>query len=50
MQTEEVKTEEVKIGGERPGVDWDAESATFDDEPDHGLRDPAVREAWAARL
>ncbi|MEV0222534.1 class I SAM-dependent methyltransferase [Streptomyces sp. NPDC050704] len=35
---------------ERSGVDWDAESATFDDEPDHGLRDPAVREAWAARL
>ena len=37
-------------GEEPPGVDWDAESATFDDEPDHGLRDPAVREAWAARL
>ena len=35
-----------------PGADvnWDAEAATFDDEPDHGLRDPAVREAWAARL
>ncbi|MGW0828080.1 class I SAM-dependent methyltransferase [Streptomyces sp. NPDC002845] len=31
-------------------VDWDAESVTFDEEPDHGLRDPAVREAWAARL
>ncbi|MEU9284768.1 class I SAM-dependent methyltransferase [Streptomyces sp. NPDC048275] len=31
-------------------VDWDAEAATFDDEPDHGLRDTAVREAWAARL
>ncbi|GAA5702756.1 SAM-dependent methyltransferase [Streptomyces avermitilis] len=31
-------------------VDWDAESATFDDEPDHGLRDAVVREAWAARL
>lgn len=31
-------------------VDWDAASATFDDEPDHGLRDPVVREAWAARL
>ncbi|MEU8586377.1 class I SAM-dependent methyltransferase [Streptomyces sp. NPDC048664] len=31
-------------------VDWDAEAATFDDEPDHGLRDPAVRRAWAARL
>lgn len=31
-------------------VDWDAAAATFDDVPDHGLRDPAVREAWAARL
>ncbi|MFF7393769.1 class I SAM-dependent methyltransferase [Streptomyces scabiei] len=34
-----------------PGaVDWDAEAPVFDDEPDHGLREPAVREAWAARL
>jgi SAM-dependent methyltransferase len=32
------------------GVDWDAESVTFDEEPDHGLRDPSVRGAWAARL
>lgn len=31
-------------------VDWDAASAAFDDEPDHGLRDPVVRQAWAARL
>ncbi|MFE0207833.1 class I SAM-dependent methyltransferase [Streptomyces sp. NPDC058985] len=31
-------------------VDWDAEAACFDDEPDHGLRDPDVRRAWAARL
>lgn len=31
-------------------IDWDAEAATFDDEPDHGLRDPAVRDAWARRL
>ncbi|TKK83953.1 class I SAM-dependent methyltransferase [Herbidospora galbida] len=30
--------------------DWDREAATFDDEPDHGLRDPAVRAAWAGRL
>ncbi|MFI7312875.1 methyltransferase domain-containing protein [Streptomyces hygroscopicus] len=29
---------------------WDAAAGHFDDEPDHGLRDPAVREAWAARL
>lgn len=25
---------------------WDAEAAAFDEAPDHGLRDPAVREAW----
>jgi SAM-dependent methyltransferase len=30
--------------------DWDAMAATFDDEPDHGLRDPEVREAWWALL
>lgn len=31
-------------------VDWDAQAAVFDDEPDHGLRDPLVRAAWADRL
>ncbi|MFJ3673044.1 class I SAM-dependent methyltransferase [Streptomyces sp. NPDC090106] len=31
-------------------VDWNAEAAAFDDGPDHGLRDPAVRAAWADRL
>ncbi|MEU0471386.1 class I SAM-dependent methyltransferase [Streptomyces olivaceus] len=31
-------------------VDWDAAAASFDDEPDHGLRDAGVRRAWAARL
>jgi SAM-dependent methyltransferase len=25
---------------------WDDQAATFDDEPDHGLLDPAVWEAW----
>lgn len=25
---------------------WDAQAATFDDEPDHGLHDPLVRDAW----
>lgn len=29
---------------------WDAAAARFDDEPDHGLRDPRVRAAWADRL
>ncbi|MFF3502826.1 class I SAM-dependent methyltransferase [Streptomyces sp. NPDC003247] len=31
-------------------VDWDAAAAAFDQEPDHGLRDPDVRAAWAGRL
>jgi SAM-dependent methyltransferase len=29
---------------------WDAQSAAFDAEPDHGLLDPAAREAWRAHL
>ena len=29
---------------------WDGEAATFDDEPDHGLGDPATREAWRQLL
>ncbi|MFJ9850758.1 class I SAM-dependent methyltransferase [Streptomyces sp. NPDC101150] len=29
---------------------WEAAAERFDDEPDHGLCDPAVRAAWAARL
>ena len=29
---------------------WDAEAASFDDEPDHGLRDPATRAAWLELL
>ncbi|MFF9220562.1 class I SAM-dependent methyltransferase [Streptomyces viridosporus] len=32
------------------GVDRDARAAAFDDEPDHGLRDPSVRAAWDGRL
>ncbi|MFE0253476.1 class I SAM-dependent methyltransferase [Streptomyces sp. NPDC059010] len=31
-------------------LDWDAAAPSFDDEPDHGLRDPDVRQAWASRL
>jgi len=27
-------------------AEWDAEAATFDQEPDHGLTDPATRDAW----
>ncbi|RSD25677.1 class I SAM-dependent methyltransferase [Amycolatopsis eburnea] len=29
---------------------WDAEADSFDEQPDHGLRDPAVRAAWADLL
>ena len=29
---------------------WDDSAPTFDDEPDHGLRDPAVRAAWTDLL
>ncbi len=29
---------------------WDGEAATFDQEPDHGLTDPATRDAWRALL
>lgn len=29
---------------------WDAEAASFDDEPDHGLSDPVVRQAWRELL
>jgi len=29
---------------------WDAAAATFDDEPDHGLRDLIVRTAWTRLL
>lgn len=42
--------EENRDGTTTSSVGWDAEAAGFDDEPDHGLRDPDVRRAWAARL
>ncbi len=32
------------------GTDWDAVAPGFDAGADHGLRDPAVRDAWAGRL
>jgi SAM-dependent methyltransferase len=32
------------------GADWDAEADRFDEQPDHGLADPAVRAAWTALL
>ncbi|MEU4741342.1 methyltransferase domain-containing protein [Actinosynnema sp. NPDC023658] len=29
---------------------WDGQAATFDEDADHGLRDPGVRQAWADLL
>ena len=34
----------------RTAAFWDAMADTFDDEPDHGMRDAAVRNAWEGRL
>lgn len=31
-------------------IDWDAAADPFDEEPHHGLLDPAIRHAWAQRL
>lgn len=33
-----------------PTDDWDAHAASFDEQPDHGLRDPAVHAAWRRLL
>ncbi|MEV6117201.1 class I SAM-dependent methyltransferase [Streptomyces sp. NPDC052109] len=41
---------EDTVAAGAPEVDWDAEARAFDDQPDHGLRDPRTRAAWAARL
>lgn len=35
---------------ERAKEIWDAEASTFDEQPDHGLRDPSVRAAWSDLL
>lgn len=31
-------------------IDWDSAAESFDREPDHGLLDPVVRDAWACRM
>jgi SAM-dependent methyltransferase len=42
---------EDSVNAEFSGTEfWDAQAASFDDEPDHGLRDPRVRDAWARLL
>ncbi|WP_067434963.1 class I SAM-dependent methyltransferase [Nocardioides jensenii] len=35
--------------GQTPAL-WDAQADTFDDEADHGLQDPATRDAWRQLL
>jgi ubiquinone/menaquinone biosynthesis C-methylase UbiE len=37
------------VSGSVPN-DWDLAAASFDDEPDHGLRDPKIRTVWSALL
>jgi SAM-dependent methyltransferase len=39
-----------RAGVSDPVAYWNAAAASFDDEADHGLRDPSVRAAWAALL
>jgi SAM-dependent methyltransferase len=36
----------VRVEPDEIRAEWDAEAATFDQEPDHGLTDPAIRQAW----
>jgi len=35
---------------DRTRATWDREATAYDDEPDHGLRDPSVRAAWRELL
>ena len=37
-------------GAHNAAAFWDAAAEAFDDQPDHGLRDPGVRAGWARRL
>ncbi|MGW1283653.1 class I SAM-dependent methyltransferase [Streptomyces sp. NPDC002586] len=46
----EIDRDATDIDRDVTDIDWDAAADGFDDEPDHGLRDPEVRAAWAARL
>ena len=36
----------VPVDSDEIRAEWNAEAATFDLEPDHGLTDPVIREAW----
>jgi len=39
-----------RVRGVAVGEFWDGEAKAFDERPDHGLRDPAVRAAWGELL
>ncbi|QNP73573.1 class I SAM-dependent methyltransferase [Streptomyces roseirectus] len=41
---------DLRGGAVAGGVDWDLAAGAFDEEADHGLRDPEVRAAWADRM
>ena len=34
------------MGAMRASECWDDQAVELDDQPDHGLQDPAVRDAW----
>jgi ubiquinone/menaquinone biosynthesis C-methylase UbiE len=40
----------VRVARDETPQFWDEQVASFDDEADHGLRDPAVRNAWRRLL
>ena len=40
----------VAMGSDDTRTFWDDQAATFDDHADHGLTDPATRQAWAMLL
>jgi SAM-dependent methyltransferase len=42
--------EQSRRGFPRDAAYWDNQAATFDDDADHGLRDPLVRDAWRRLL
>ncbi|OQA22687.1 MAG: Ubiquinone biosynthesis O-methyltransferase [Chloroflexi bacterium ADurb.Bin360] len=43
-------SEDIQHSAQKARQFWDDAAAHFDDEPDHGLQDPLVREAWARLL
>ncbi len=48
MENDDLSTYEQKLRESRQA--WNAEARAFDDQPDHGLRDPVVLAAWTELL